>query len=237
MKNIVILLSITLIFASAGLSSAQTPTPRSASPTSEEKTEALSEQINDLKEKIASRVAQLDLVEKRGVAGQATDIEDTQITITDIYGDTRLIDVDEITEFSSEDDASFGISDIEQDMSISVLGLYNKQSGRILARFIETLTPPVFISGKVTSVNEDDFQIAIESQSSETYTIDIETSTATREYNGEDFVRSGFSQLEVGQTVFITGFADEEDNTTIAAERLLIFSPEGDEDITPSPTD
>lgn len=237
MKYIFAIIAFSLITSLAGMSYAQTPTPKTQAPSSasEKKTEALSDQISDLKEKIASRVAQLDLVEKRGIVGNATEIEDTQLTLTDIYGKTRFVDVDEITEFTSEDDSSFGISDIETGMTISVLGLYNKQSERILARFIETVTLPTFINGKISSINEDDFTIIVTNASDETYTVNVESSTASREYAGEDFVRSGFSQLEEDQTVFVTGFADVDDTNLITATRLLVFSPTGPEDPDPTP--
>src|SRR5579859_2417101 len=71
------------------------------------------EQINNLKERIASRVAQLNLVEKKGIIGTVSDVSETQLTITDMKGDNRIVDVDELTKFSSPSAKStFGISDI-----------------------------------------------------------------------------------------------------------------------------
>lgn len=238
MKKITILfISIFSLLLSFGATYAQTPTPKKASPTNEQKTEALSERISDLKEKIASRVAQLDLVEKRAIIGNTVENKETQLTLTDIYDDTRFIDVDEITEFSSEDKKDFGISDINDGTVISVLGLYNKQSGRILARFIETITLPTFLIGKITALDEKNFSVTLQTLDSQIYTVDIETSTATRKYDGEDFVKSGFSQLEVGQTLFVTGFADDGDQKTITAERVLLFSPGEEASPTPSPSE
>lgn len=234
MKYLLASLLILLTVSFTNVSYAQTPTAKAPSPTSEKKTEALSEQISDLKEKIASRVAQLDLVEKRGIVGSATEIEDTQINLTDIYGDTRFVDVDEITEFSSDED-DFGISDIEPGDIISVLGLYNKQSERVLARFITVITVPTFVNGTIDSLNEDDFMITIKTATNETYTVEIETSTATREYDGEDFVKSGFSRLEKGEQVFVTGFADEDDPMTITATRVLAFPTEDSDPVSPTP--
>ena len=92
---------------------------------------------NDLLEKspgigLGNLVAKL--VEKRGIIGTVTDSSDTQITVTDIAGNIRFVDVDELTKFYSSDSKTFGISDIKNGMTIGVLGLYNKQSRRILAR-------------------------------------------------------------------------------------------------------
>ena len=70
-------------------------------------------QINQLKDRIASRVAELKLVQRRGIVGTANEISDTQITLTDVQNNTRFVDVDELTKFASPSaKGSFGISDI-----------------------------------------------------------------------------------------------------------------------------
>src|SRR5690348_9180787 len=121
---------------------ATTPTP---SPTPQN---TLEQQISNLKDKIASRVAQLKLVDKRGIIGTVTDVNLTQITLTDSKGDTRFIDIDELTKFSSPSAKSnFGISDITKGSILGVLGLYNRESRRILARFVDVIVLPAEISG------------------------------------------------------------------------------------------
>ena len=65
----------------------KTPTPTS------------SKKINELKERIASRVAELNLVEKRGILGTIASISGTKITLNDTQNRARIIDTDEITEF------------------------------------------------------------------------------------------------------------------------------------------
>src|ERR1035437_5362298 len=59
---------------------------------------------------IASKTAQLNLVEKRGIIGTVTDVSGTQITLSDLNGNTRFVDVDELTKFSSTSSNSYGIS-------------------------------------------------------------------------------------------------------------------------------
>lgn len=236
MKNLfIIIFAIVLVSPLQPVALAQTVTPK---PTNQSITDTLSEGITDLKEKIASRVAELDLVEKKGVVGTATEIDDTQLILTDIYGDQRIIDIDEITNFSSDDDDSFGISDIEEGTKISVLGLYNKETERLLARFVSVVSYPIYLSGPITEVNEDDFVITVTGQNDTAYTIDIETSTTTQAYVDEDVERAGFSDLEVGQHIFVTGFEDEDDPSQISASRILIFTPSSSEDdLSPTPSE
>src|SRR5260221_6373171 len=106
MRNtILFIIIITFIpFINPALSFALSPTPAPNS---------LEQQISNLKDKIASRVAQLKLVDKRGIIGNVTDVTQNQITVSDVKGNTRYIDVDELTKFSSPSaKSSFGISDI-----------------------------------------------------------------------------------------------------------------------------
>ena len=115
-----------LFLTNVNLSFAQTAAPTVADDTVDDK-------INSLKDKIASRVAELKLVEKRGFYGAVIEISGTQLTVTDQKNATRFIDVDELTKFSSPSaKESFGISDITKGTKIAIIGLYNKQSKKEL---------------------------------------------------------------------------------------------------------
>src|SRR6266403_1163458 len=164
-KSIFIIFSLLFTFSAAPVF-AITPTPTTVKPTpsaaaKEGISKKLDEQINELKEKIASRVSELNLVEKRGIIGVVTDISTSKITLKDISDNVRFVDVDEITKFSSTSNKSFGLSDIKKDMRLNVLGLYNKQSKRILARFISTTVDPTFISGSVSDLDKTNFFITV----------------------------------------------------------------------------
>src|SRR4051812_10108852 len=70
-------------------------TPTSA-PTKEQS------KIDELKEKIASTVAQLNLVSKKAFVGQVTKLEKAKITL-ETGGQPKIIDVDELTKYFTED--------------------------------------------------------------------------------------------------------------------------------------
>lgn len=205
-----------------GQSSAQTPTETQGTtiPTD-------SNIINDLKERIASRVAELKLVERRGILGIVTEVKNTQITVSDAKGNTRFIDVDELTKFSSpsaKEDESFGISDIKTGNKIGVLGLYNKQSKRILARFVDVVTIPSVINATVISADEDNFTVNIISDNKEIFTVDIEKITKTNSYTkAEGLEKSGFSEIEKEQHIVVVGFLDLKDKKRITASRFIVF--------------
>lgn len=220
-----ILYTPTSVFA---LTPSKTPT---ISPANEAKKPGFSieSQINDLKEKIASRVAQLKLVERRGVIGTVTDVSDTQITLSDLKDNIRLVDVDELTKFSSPSvKGTFGISDIAKGMTLRALGLYNKDSRRLLARFIDTVNPYIALSGTIISVDSENFTIKITTEGEKQYLIDIENITKTYSYTKEDGKqKSGFSKIQEGERIYVVGFLDIKSKSAnqkpVTASRVLLF--------------
>lgn len=195
-----------------------TPTQEANKPTS-------ADVINDLKDRIASRVAQLKLVERRGVIGIVTDVSDTQMTISDLQNNTRLVDVDELTKFSSPSaKGSFGISDITKGSKIGILGLYNKQSRRILARFVDVLSLPKSVNGVIISKDEENFALSIASENGRKTMVDIEKITKTSSYTKEGgLIKFGFSKIKGNEHVIIVGFQDIKDKNKIIASRILVF--------------
>jgi len=231
MKKIIALSIITIttlqLTVAPALALTSTPAPKSsASSSSAAMDEKLNIQINQLKERIASRVAELNLVEKRAVIGTVTETSGNQITLKDLTGKTRYIDVDEITKFSSVNaKTGFGLSDIVKGTKISVLGLYNKQTQRILARFIETFIAPVYISGRISKIDDTNFTITIISENKKESKVDIRTVTRVSTHTKEDDItKIGFSKLNVGDNVIATGYPDKDDSQLLAATRLLVLN-------------
>jgi hypothetical protein len=218
MKKAIAFFIITLLFpVCLPLAKAQTSTPT----------------VNQaLLNAIASKTAQLNLVEKRGIIGVVTDSSDTQITLTDLNGNIRFIDVDELTKFNSSSTKSYGISDVTKGAIIGVIGLFNKDSRRILARSVDQIASlPKFIQGAVGSVDRANFQITVVTLQNKKVVIDVTDITKTYSYtaNSTDFVKSGFSKITAGQNIIIIGFA-ETSGSAISAGRIIIFP-----DIPPAP--
>lgn len=207
------ILHVTYVYA---VKSSPTPTKSEAKET---------EVISDLKERIASRVAQLKLVEKRGVIGTVSDISDTQISITDSHRTTKFIDVDELTKFSSPSvKGSFGISDITKGSSLGVLGLYNKQSKRILARYVDVIFMPTFNRGTIISIDSKNYTFEIMLDTGERKMVDVENITKTLSYSkASGLARAGFSKIKEQEHIFVVGFLDKKDKNRIVASRIILF--------------
>jgi hypothetical protein len=229
MKKLFITISSVLsLLLFTGYAGAQSPSANpSGTPatTDAEKEQKLIDQINNLKEKVASKVAELRLVEKRGIIGIVTEVSGNKITLSDTADQTRLIDVDELTNFSSPSaKGTFGISDISKGTKLSIVGLYNKQSKRILARFVESYIVPSFVTGIVVDVDSANFTMTVLSENKNETIVDIENVTRTSTYTEEDDItRAGFSKIAQGDRVHVIGYPDRREKNRITGTRILIF--------------
>jgi hypothetical protein len=212
-----IITSALLFFILANKSYAAAPTPTTSA--------AINNQINQLKDKIASQVSKLNLVEKRGMVGTVQAVTNNQITLSDLKGNTRYVDVDEITKFSSgASGSSSGISDVKKGNLISVLGIYNKESQRILARYVNTEIVPVRYAGEITAIDGKNFQITIMTIDQKSVKIEIDTTSTVSSYsNGASLTKYGFSKLNVGDRVYVVGYSDKKDATLLIADRMIVF--------------
>ena len=217
-KNLLFLLIVNcLTLIVVPMAHAATPTP-----TSVDKIQEIRDQLIT---NIASRVAQLKLVEKRGIIGKVSDVTNTQIAVTDLQNNTRFVDVDELTKFSSPNaKGTYGISDITKDMTIGILGLYNKESRRILARFVNTTTTPFIIHGGVAKIDNENFSLSITTEEGKQMTVDIANITRTSSYTSEaGYIRSGFSKIKENYNIVVSGALDIKDKNRMTATRVIFF--------------
>jgi len=191
-------------------------------PTPEDKTREIRDQLIS---NIASRVAQLKLVEKRGIIGTVTETTNTQITVNDSQNNTRFIDVDELTKFSNPAvKGAFGISDITKGDIVGILGLYNKESRRILARFINITTVPTVIHGGVSTIDNVNFILNITTEEGKQMAVDVENLTKTYSYTQKDgYIKSGFSKIKVNFNIIVIGVLDKKDKNRLIATKIIFF--------------
>ena len=213
-KTLILILFLTLtalILTNCALAATATPTAD----------QALLEKLGN---EIASKTAQLNLVEKRGVIGAVTDSSSAQITLTDPNGNTRFVDVDELTKFSSSSNSSFGISDVTKGVTLGVLGLYNKQSRRILARDIDVMTSfPTIVFGEISDIDKTNYGITVAKENNSKTVIEITDVTKTSFLLGGTLTKSGFSKMQTAQTVSVTGFPDKQDKSKIVAAQIIVL--------------
>lgn len=206
-----------LVKDSAALAFTPSPTNAVASPSSD------MSRIEKIKEMVAQKVASLRLVEKKGVFGIVRETSTTQLTLVNKNNEERIIDVDELTKFQDPTVKSFGVSDIEKEDVLSVIGLYNKDSKRLLARFItRVVTHSVYLDGIVADKDRVNFTVTVANAKGEKSVVSIETTTKTQEYQkGDGMKKSGYSRINIGERVLVYGFPDKNKKEEIIATRIV----------------
>jgi hypothetical protein len=182
--------------------------------------------IQKIKDIVASQVAKLNLVEKSGILGKIKETSDTQITITDAKGNIRFIDIDELTKFGSNSNGqSSDVSELKKGVLYSFVGLYNKDTQRLLARDVNVAdTIPIYFQGAIVSIDKENFQLTVVNSKGEKRAIDVSGSTKTSLFDKDgELTKSGFSKLVENQMVIVSGFQDKKDENLIDASRIIHF--------------
>ena len=223
MKKLLLITILFMVFVKPVFALTPTSTPsKNPVATSSAETETL-QKVIDL---IASQSAKRNDLEKKGVLGVVKEATTTKILVEDLLGNERTVDIDELTKFGSGDSTkSFGVSDIKSGNTFSFIGKYNKETKRLLARFVVKVTSiPMQFEGVVISINSTDGTFLTVDSLGNKKTIDVSSSTKTVSYETtEGTVKSGFSRIEQGQRILVTGFNDLQDEDKLAASRIIHF--------------
>ncbi len=219
MKKYFFILFFLTFLITTNNSFAQTTTPDDDSETSVEATES---KVDLIKDKVASRVAELKLVEKRGMVGVVESVNENEIRILDLNDKTRIIDTDELTKFSSGE-GTFDLTDVKKGTKISAIGLYNKDSGKLLARFVNEISIPVFLNGVISDKDDEEFTVTLSTESEKNYKVDIEKITKTFSFSDGELETIGFTKIDNLKNALVIGFVDPKDSERITASRIIIF--------------
>ena len=222
MKNIIYTILIFGTIFSLGCSNNVFAQSLTSAPTKSTTPTSSDSQIEKIKDLVASRVAELKLVDKRGIVGTVKNSSNNQITVTDSKNKEGVIDIDELTKFESQGKESFGISDVEKGDIVSAVGLYNKQTQRLLARFVEMAAYiPENMWGVVLDRNASEFIITIALEDGKKKVVNVDSSTKTSVFEDDETIKSGFSKIEVGERVLVVGFPDKSEADQINASRII----------------
>lgn len=215
-------------------SSQQSNTP---TPTTEK-----SQKIEDLKDRLATKVAELRQKERRAMYGTVKSISVSTMHIDMETKDIKIELTDDMKVFQilKGKRTTLTVDDIAKNDRVTVFGEYDTTLELLRAKvvFIEN-TQIEHISGVITDVNKKDYTITITTQQDVPYVIDYETSTKLSVLStSEGLSKGGFSKLISGDTVFITGTLVLNKDKRISALRIVnIGNFTGEKPIsTPTPT-
>ncbi|OGK24152.1 hypothetical protein A2954_03930 [Candidatus Roizmanbacteria bacterium RIFCSPLOWO2_01_FULL_37_12] len=219
---------------------AQTTTS-TASPTFNNSTE--DNEIRSLKEKIATKVAELREKNTKAVSGIVQEIKTPQkvsvIKIKNWKDEILEIKIDsDLTKFyqiTGEQQKEIKPSTLKKDSYIIATGIIKDKV--VEANFVYLDDYFVVGSGKVTEVNKSDFFLSVITTDKENYTLDIETFTKQQLLNIKTLLPEnvGFSKIKEGDSIHFvikkTGATSslveqEKEINRFPAQRLLIIPQE-----------
>lgn len=188
-----------------------------------------SKQVEDLKERLATKVAQLRQTQRRAMYGTVKTVTLTSITIATKTKDIKIELSDNITviQIRKGERTKLTIDDVEKGDTVTVFGDYDATLDLLKAKviFIDGVVPTM-INGEVTDVNRTDFTLTLKMQDGTSYVVDIENGTKTLRWNKDDGItKSGFSKVTVGDTVHVVGTPVPKKENRMSALRVLDISP------------
>lgn len=198
---------------------AATATP-SATPTSTK-----TRQIEDLKERLATRVAELRQTQKRAMVGIIKTVSVSTVTIETKTKDIKIELSDDIKVYQNLKGTrtKLTINDLEKDDPVIVFGDYDSTLDILTAKVIFiSAAKQVRIAGTVSAIDKNDFTLSVNTHEGPTYTVDIERTTKTNAWTkGTGLEKSGFSKINVGDIVHIVGSPVANRDNRISAGRIL----------------
>ena len=190
------------------------------------------DQVKNLKERIANKVAELTKKEKKSISGIIIKIQDKTISFQTV--DEQLVEVkidDTLTKFYSVREGpakEIKFSDLKKGDYIWVNG--PKIDKYVNANYVVLDDEYLVKTGKVTQIEADDYYFKVSTSEKDDYTLDFETYTKTMILNIKtlDLGKSGFSKIKEGDTVHIvvkkTG--TEKEKNRYPAQKILIIPQE-----------
>ncbi len=189
-------------------------------------TSATTQKIEDLKDRLATKVAQLKTTQRRAISGTVKAISITSFTVETPTRDLKIELTDDITviQYLKGKRTILTLEDIAKGDSVVVFGQFDTTLDLLTARvvFIQGALPE-YAAGTVSARDDKEFTLTITTPESQTFTIDIEKTTKTLLWDKEkkELVKSSFSKITNGSTIHVMGFAVPKMEQRISADRIL----------------
>lgn len=206
-----------MVFAVSSTSSA---TPK---PTTSDASDA-SKKLDDLKERLATKVAQLQQTERKAFFGTVKSKSVSSLTIETKTKDVKieLTDDIKIAQYIKGKRTTLTVDDIDTGDIVTVFGDYDTAIDLLKAKgiFIQN-TLPKRVSGTISAIDKTNFTVSIVSDN-QTYIIDIEKDTRISDWTKEKgILKTGFSKLTLGDTVHVVGTSVPKKDNRISAIRIV----------------
>lgn len=225
----IILISFTIVIWNSEVFAQTATSSPILSPTT---TSNQNDAIQDLKDKVANKVAEIRKKNNRAVAGRIVSISDSSIKIKSsdqVDFDIKLKEsgLTKYYQITGAQQKEIKKEVIEKGAYAIATGVINEKTITANSVFIDQ---QYFSgSGKISEVDPDNYIIKVISADKSIYTISIETSTKQQLVNIKtlETERIGFSKIKEGDSVhFVAKINGTEKNNEFSADKILIIPQE-----------
>lgn len=205
----------------------------SATPSATPKTSTVSattKKIEDLKDRLATKVAELRQTSRRAIYGTVKSTSITSFVVETKTKDVKIELTDEIKVVQNLKGkrTTLTTEDIAKGDTVTVFGEYDTMLDLLKAAvvIIQSAAIPERVAGQVTARDDKEFTLTITTPQGQTYTIDIEKATKALAWDREkkEIGKSGFSKIATGSTIHVVGSAVPKKERRINADRILDLS-------------
>lgn len=220
-KRILLMLILGAFLAITSLSLAQEEEKTDPSPSTDAK-------VQQLKEKLATKVAELRESQKRGYFGEIAAISKTTFTLVTREKTEIKVKFDENTRVYKIGKSRIEgtSSDVKNGLSAAVLGLYDEENKQHTAKVILIQPNNKFASGLVVKIDKTNGTLTIKDAKGDEVVIEYEKTTLSDEYTSSNkkIKKSGLSRFTQGDNIQVWGAPHPDDVNNILANRILRIS-------------
>lgn len=199
---------------------------QTASPSSEKSTV----KVDDLMDRLATRVAQLSQTQKKAITGTVNTVSVSSFTLETATKNYKieLPDALKVIQMVKGKRTELTQEDIAKGDSVTAFGGYDETIDTLRASvvWIEPTTLLIKRMGVVETVDKTDYSFTVKTPEKQTITVDFETSSKLSIFNGVDITKGGFSKITPKSSIIITGTAVPNKANRYSATRILILQPD-----------
>lgn len=186
----------------------------------------VSAQLEELKVRLATKVAELRSVVKRAMYGSVKTVSLTSATVETKTKDIKIELTDDVivSQMIAGKRTSLDLEKLEAKDTVTVFGTYDEALDLLKAQyiFIESAAQTARLSGIVADVDDAEFSLTVNTPEGRSITVDIEKTTKATAWTATGgIVKGGFSKIAVGDTVHIVGTSVPKKENRISASRVL----------------
>lgn len=196
--------------------------------------------IELLKEKIATKVAELRKMEKGGVFGEVKSVNETSIAITSKSKELNVSYAEDTVFFNMTDGVKSDPLDSKQAKKlkpgeyIAALGYFDSTGSSLSTKYIYIYKPRVRITGKIADKDTSNYTISVKGLTGNTL-VDIETYTKIYTYSKKaGLVKGGFTKLKENDIVHIFATANPKEDNRYSGSKIISLSIGGNASPTPT---